>query len=153
MVADHLSFAWASERSGIDARISMLGWRHARAARLPTPAAGRRNLMSPKATNLAPIEAAAGHRFSLTFSRYPDGRPAKIILSSRHIGSPTGAIHGALTRYHDGAPATLLSEAQEAFQLWCVRNGVPHSVAYTLDEALAVLAAWGCLRIKNGGAR
>jgi hypothetical protein len=70
----------------------------------------------------------AGHRFSLTFSRYNDGRPAEIFLSSRHIGSPLEAIardaavtvslalqHGAplsricsaLTKDHDGGPATL----------------------------------------------
>ena len=29
--------------------------------------------------------------------------------------------------------------------------GIPHSVARTLDEALAALDAWGCLRIKIGG--
>jgi len=34
----------------------------------------------------------SGHRFSLTFSRYNDGRPAEIFLSSRHVGSPLEAI-------------------------------------------------------------
>ena len=73
-----------------------------------------------------------GHRFSLTFSRYHDGRAAENFLSSRHIGSPLEAIardaavtvsialqHGAhlstiyaaLTNDHDGGPATLLGEA------------------------------------------
>jgi hypothetical protein len=46
-----------------------------------------------------------------------------------------------------------LSDDQEAFRLHCIRHGWPHSVAYTLDDALAVLDYWGCLRIKIGGAR
>ena len=77
----------------------------------------------------------AGHRFSMTFSRYPDGRPAEIFLSSRHVGSPLEAIardaavtvsialqhgaplatvSGALTKDHDGGPATLLGAALAA---------------------------------------
>jgi hypothetical protein len=46
-----------------------------------------------------------------------------------------------------------LSDAQENFQFWCIRHSVPHSVAFTFDEALAVLDTWGCLRIKIGGER
>jgi hypothetical protein len=46
-----------------------------------------------------------------------------------------------------------LSNPQEEFQLWCIRHCVPHSVVFTLDEALALLDGWGCLRIKMGGAR
>jgi ribonucleoside-diphosphate reductase alpha chain len=77
----------------------------------------------------------AGHQFSLTFSCYPDGRPAEIFLSSQHVGSPIEAIahdaavtvsialqHGAhlstiyaaLTKDHDGGPATLLGAALAA---------------------------------------
>jgi hypothetical protein len=77
----------------------------------------------------------AGQRFVLTFSRYRDGRPAEIFLSSRHIGSPLEAIardaaivvsialqfgadlrtiRDALTRDHDGGPATLLGTALAA---------------------------------------
>jgi hypothetical protein len=77
----------------------------------------------------------AGHRFSLTFSSYNDGRPAEIFLSSRHVGSPLEAIardaavtvslalqhgaplttiSGALTKDHGGAPATLLGAALAA---------------------------------------
>jgi ribonucleoside-diphosphate reductase alpha chain len=76
----------------------------------------------------------AGHHFSLTFSCYHDGRPAEIFLSSRHVGSPLDAIardaavvtslalqHGAplatirqaLTKDHDGGPATLLGVSLE----------------------------------------
>jgi hypothetical protein len=63
--------------------------------------------------------------------------------------SPAGLFHGLeLKRAGEN-----LTDDQEAFQLWCVAHGVPHSVAYSIDEALAVLAAWGCLRIKIGGSR
>jgi VRR-NUC domain len=60
---------------------------------------------------------------------------------------PTGIFH-ALELKRRGET---LSDAQEAFQLWCIRHGVPHSVAYSFDDALAALDAWGCLRIKIGG--
>jgi hypothetical protein len=40
-----------------------------------------------------------------------------------------------------------LTDEQQDFQLWCCRFGVPHSVAYSFDEALAALSHWGCLRI------
>jgi hypothetical protein len=46
-----------------------------------------------------------------------------------------------------------LSDSQEAFQLWCIRSRVPYSVCRTIDESLAVLDAWSCLRIKFGGSR
>jgi hypothetical protein len=46
-----------------------------------------------------------------------------------------------------------LTEDQEDFQLWSIRHGVPHSVAFTIDEALAFLDHIGCLRIRIGGAR
>jgi ribonucleoside-diphosphate reductase alpha chain len=77
----------------------------------------------------------AGHRFALSFSRYEDGRTAEVFLSSQQIGSPLEAIardaavtvsialqHGAplstiyaaLTKDHDGGPATLLGSALAA---------------------------------------
>jgi len=62
---------------------------------------------------------------------------------------PAGQIH-CLELKRQGET---LSDAQEAFQLWCIRHGVPHSVAYSLDEALAALDHWGCLRIRIGGAK
>jgi hypothetical protein len=46
-----------------------------------------------------------------------------------------------------------LSGAQEAFQLWCVKHGIPYSVCHTFDQALAVFDGWGALRIKVGGDR
>jgi hypothetical protein len=57
--------------------------------------------------------------------------------------SPAGVFHGLeLKRTGES-----LTGDQEAFQLWSVANGVPYSVAYSIDEALAVLNAWKCLCI------
>ncbi len=44
-----------------------------------------------------------------------------------------------------------LSDGQAAFQTWCLANCVPHSVCHTIDEALAVLDAWGALTITLAG--
>jgi hypothetical protein len=60
---------------------------------------------------------------------------------------PTGQLHSLeLKRIGED-----LTADQEAFQLHCIRFGWPHSVAFTLDQALAILDHWGCLRIKIGG--
>jgi hypothetical protein len=77
----------------------------------------------------------AGHPFTLCTGFYADGRIAEIFLSSHKPGSPIEAIardsaimaslalqHGvaletiraALTRDHDGGPATLLGAALDA---------------------------------------
>jgi hypothetical protein len=74
----------------------------------------------------------AKHRFWLTTSRYSDGRPAEIFLSSRLVGSPIEAIardaaivvsialqfgadletiRSALTKDHDGSAATVLGKS------------------------------------------
>jgi hypothetical protein len=48
-----------------------------------------------------------------------------------------------------------MTEAQVAFRAWCRAHEIPHEVAYHLDEALAALDGWGCLRIRippRGGA-
>ena len=62
--------------------------------------------------------------------------------------APTGRFH-ALELKRSGAR---LSGPQEEFQSWCIKHAVKHSVAYNLDQALAVLDSWSCLRIKLGGA-
>jgi hypothetical protein len=60
--------------------------------------------------------------------------------------SPIGRFHGLeLKRLGE-----ILTEDQEAFQLWAIRNSIPYSVADSIDQALAILDAWGCLRIKIG---
>jgi hypothetical protein len=58
--------------------------------------------------------------------------------------SPAGLFHGLeLKRI-----GQTLTDDQADFQLWCIRHGIPHSVAFTLDQALAALDHWSCLRIK-----
>lgn len=67
---------------------------------------------------------------------------------------PTGQVHCLeLKRQGEG-----LSDAQEDFRLWYVHHGVPHVVAFTLDQALVAFDHWGCLTIKiatprQGGVR
>jgi hypothetical protein len=62
--------------------------------------------------------------------------------------SPAGLFHG-LELKREGES---LTDDQADFQTWCIAHVVPYSVAYSIDEALAVLDAWSCLRIKIGGA-
>jgi hypothetical protein len=60
--------------------------------------------------------------------------------------NPAGLFHGLeLKRIGQD-----LTDEQADFQVWCCRFGVPHSVADTFDQALAVLSAWGCLRLGIG---
>ena len=77
----------------------------------------------------------AGHSFKLCAGFYADGRIAEIFLSANHIGSPIESIardsaiiaslalqfgapletiRAALTRDHDGGPATALGAALDA---------------------------------------
>lgn len=57
---------------------------------------------------------------------------------------PTGQLHCLELKRLGGK----LSDSQHDFRTWCMRHGVPHVVAYTLDEALVTLDAWGCLNIR-----
>jgi ribonucleoside-diphosphate reductase alpha chain len=79
----------------------------------------------------------AGMHFTLCAGMWPDGRIAEVFISSSKPGSPIEAIardaavtvsialqfgadletiRGALTRDHDGGPATLLSAALDAIE-------------------------------------
>ena len=91
-----------------------------------------------------PIRRASGHADGREIETHGvrRGWPDFILLP------PTGRLH-CLELKRQGAT---LTEEQEAFQLWSIRFGVPHSVAYSFDEALAALSVLGCLRIKIGGA-
>jgi VRR-NUC domain len=62
--------------------------------------------------------------------------------------SPTGLLHALELKRVSGS----LSDEQEAFADWCRAYGIPHAVARTVDQALAALDAWGCLRIRVHGA-
>jgi hypothetical protein len=58
--------------------------------------------------------------------------------------SPSGRYHGLeLKRLGEE-----LTEEQEEFRAWAKAHGVPHAVAWSIDQVLATLDAWGCLRIK-----
>ena len=57
---------------------------------------------------------------------------------------PTGQMH-CLELKREGET---LTDEQEAFQTWCIANAVPHAVAFTQSQALAVLDEWQCLRVK-----
>ena len=48
---------------------------------------------------------------------------------------------------------TSLSDAQEGFGFWCIRNGVPHVTAHTMDEVLVAFDVWDCLSINTDGLR
>jgi hypothetical protein len=95
------------------------------------------------------------------WSHFPAGEKRDIITGARLkryglqsgwpdliLASPSGQLH-CLELKRIGET---LSDAQNDFRLWCISHGVPHSVAFTFDEALAALDHWGCLRILIGGA-
>jgi hypothetical protein len=96
------------------------------------------------------------------WSHFPAGEKRDVITGARLkraglmrgfpdliIISPAGFFHGLeLKRIGED-----LTADQEQFQLWAIRHNIPHSVAYSFDEALAVLGAWGCLRITIGGGK
>lgn len=42
-----------------------------------------------------------------------------------------------------------LNDAQETFQIWCIAHGVPHAVAWTQEQAIAILLSWECLIVKE----
>ena len=77
----------------------------------------------------------AGHEFTLSISRFPDNSIAELFISSKLVGSPVEALardaavtaslafqfgcplevlRAALTRDHDGGPATPLGAALDA---------------------------------------
>jgi hypothetical protein len=58
--------------------------------------------------------------------------------------SPLGISHFLELKRRGEKP----SEAQEDFRKWCLWEGIPHVIARTVDEVLAVLDSWDCLRIK-----
>jgi hypothetical protein len=99
---------------------------------------------------------------SWRWSHFPAGEWRGVVTGARlkrmglmrgfpdfQVISPAGLFHGLELK----RAGEILTDDQEAFQLWCIRNGIPYSVCWTIDEALAVLDAWGCLRIKIGGGR
>jgi hypothetical protein len=62
---------------------------------------------------------------------------------------PSGNLH-CLELKREGEK---LSDEQDKFQDWCMRHGVPHVVAFTIDEVLVAFNVWGCLMRRIDGAR
>ncbi len=46
-----------------------------------------------------------------------------------------------------------LSEGQVEFRHHCIQHGIPHAVAWSLDEVLKLLNEWGCVAIKSASVR
>lgn len=40
------------------------------------------------------------------------------------------------------------SDEQKEFRVWCLQCGIPHVVAWTMDQVYEAFGNWGCLRIK-----
>ena len=57
--------------------------------------------------------------------------------------APDGRLHG-LELKRRGSD---LGEDQQDFQTWAAAHGVPYSVAWSMEDALAILGFWRCLRI------
>jgi hypothetical protein len=43
-----------------------------------------------------------------------------------------------------------LNDDQDDFRLWCVGRGIPHSVATSASDVLAIFGFWNCLEIIRG---
>ncbi len=57
------------------------------------------------------------------------------------IVSPDGRFHALELKRRGGR----LTQEQQDFQIWCAARGLPHSVAESIDDAMAVLRHWGAL--------
>ncbi len=55
--------------------------------------------------------------------------------------SPDGRFHALELKRRGGT----LTDAQQDFQRWAAARGLPHSVAESFDDALAILRHWGAL--------
>jgi hypothetical protein len=118
----------------------------------------RESQLQTEVADLLRADALDGWRWS----HFPAGEWRGVITGARlkrfglqrgwpdiQMLSPSGKFHGLeLKRLGE-----TLTEDQADFQVWCVKHAVNYSVAYSIDEALAVLDAWRCLRIAIGCAR
>lgn len=62
--------------------------------------------------------------------------------------SPQGVLHG-LELKRKGED---LTDDQKLFMSWANVQSIPYAIAWTMDGALRILDAWGCLRIRLGSA-
>jgi hypothetical protein len=90
------------------------------------------------------------------WSHFPAGeaRDVRTAAKLKAMGTMPGWPDFLLVSPQDGRMHALelkragenLSGPQREFQAWAVGNGVPFEIARSVDEALAILSAWGCLR-------
>lgn len=83
-------------------------------------------------------EAATGAR--LARMGLKPGWPDYILIS------PGGVAH--FLELKRKARGSNLTDAQEKFRDWCLAHSVPHAVARTYDEAIAIVTNWDVLRIE-----
>jgi VRR-NUC domain len=95
------------------------------------------------------------------WTHFPAGERRDVITGARlkRMGLQRGwpdfiliSPHGSLRFLELKRQGEALSDDQEKFRVHCIRHGIPHAVAFDVDQALATLDQWGCLRIKIGGA-
>ena len=83
-------------------------------------------------------EAATGER--LKRMGLKPGWPDYIFIS------PGGVAH--FLELKRKARGSNLTDAQEKFRDWCLAQSVPHAVARTYDEAIAIVTNWNVLRLE-----
>ena len=80
-----------------------------------------------------------------------DGRQGKILKTMGVVpGWPDFILvspHGSMRCLELKRLGEEPNDAQKQFRLWCIAHGVPHVVAWTMDQVLSALDSWGCLRI------
>jgi hypothetical protein len=108
---------------------------------------------SQKRTPTAGGAAGANQKFSFSDEEFHIAEAASQSKARlRYLAERLHAL-GEKPLYHfltDLERGETLTEDQVEFQRWTIKHGVSHSVAYSLNEALAFLDAIGCLR-KIGG--
>ena len=121
-------------------------------------------VIRPKESALHCAVAKVLHEHALPtwrWSHFPSGEKRDIIAGARlkrmglQRGWPDMILVGPDGRFYAlelKRQGETLTDEQEAFQLWCIGHGVPHVVAFTIDEVLTTFDQWGCLRIRIGGA-
>lgn len=92
------------------------------------------------------------------WSHFPSGeaRDVRVGAKLKRMGLQRGWADFVLVapkggRFHGlelKRPGEDLTDDQEAWQKWAIANGVAYSVAWNVNDALAILSDWGCLQIR-----
>lgn len=59
--------------------------------------------------------------------------------------SPYGSVRCLELKREEKSERT---DEQEEFRMWCIKHGVPHVVAWRMDQVLAAFRWWNCTRLK-----